>query len=102
MPNTLKKMKDRERARELRNRERRKNYQQTQGYPKKAWTQHEEEIDNWQKVEKQRYKDAAYRHFLAYLEDEDSIDEESGLLHLWHCACNIAFLIAMSAERRGK
>lgn len=51
--------------------------------------------ENWKRVEKERYKDAAYRHFLAYLDDEQSIDEESGLPHLWHLACNIAFLCEM-------
>lgn len=48
--------------------------------------------DNWKRVERERYKDAAFRHFLAYLDDADSVDEESGLPHLWHLACNIAFL----------
>ena len=51
--------------------------------------------ENWKRVEKERYKDAAYRHFLAYLDDEKSVDEESGLEHLWHLACNIAFLCEM-------
>jgi hypothetical protein len=50
--------------------------------------------DNWMRVEPQRYKDAAYRHWLAYISGE-SRDPESGLPHLWHCACNIAFLIAL-------
>lgn len=49
-------------------------------------------INSWKEVEKDRYKDAAYRHLLSYLENEDSTDEESGLPHLWHLACNIAFL----------
>lgn len=48
--------------------------------------------DNWRKVEPQRYREAAYRHWLAYLRGEQC-DEESGLPHLWHLACNIAFLI---------
>jgi hypothetical protein len=48
--------------------------------------------DNWKKVEPQRYRDAAFRHFLAYLNDPQGVDEESGLPHLWHCACNISFL----------
>ena len=48
--------------------------------------------DNWKRVETERYNDAAYRHFLAYLDDPRSVDEESGLPHLWHLACNIAFL----------
>lgn len=50
--------------------------------------------DNWKKVEPQRYKDAAYRHWLAYLKGE-KLDPESGLPHLHHCACNLAFLIEM-------
>ena len=54
--------------------------------------------DNWRKVEMQRYKDAAYRHFLSYLENPQSVDEESNLPHLWHLACNIAFLIDMEKE----
>lgn len=51
--------------------------------------------DNWKYVEKQRYRDAAYRHWLAYLDDPDGVDEESGLPHLSHLACNIAFLCEM-------
>ena len=45
--------------------------------------------ENWRNVEPQRYRDAMYRHMLAY------IDEESGLSHLWHLACNAAYLIEM-------
>ena len=48
--------------------------------------------ENWRQVEPQRYKDAAYRHWLAYLGGEER-DIESGYPHLWHLACNIAFLI---------
>lgn len=50
--------------------------------------------DNWKKVEPQRYRDALYRHWLAYLSGEAN-DPESGLPHLWHLACNAAFLIEM-------
>ena len=50
--------------------------------------------DNWKKVEPQRYKDAAYRHWLAYIKGE-KLDPESGLPHLHHCVCNLAFLIEM-------
>ena len=53
--------------------------------------------DNWKKVELQRYKDAAYRHWLAYIKGE-KLDPESGLPHLHHCACNLAFLIEMEVE----
>ena len=48
--------------------------------------------DNWKIVEPQRYRDAAFRHLLAYLDDPAGVDDESGLPHLWHLACNIAFL----------
>lgn len=53
--------------------------------------------DNWLSVEPQRYRDALYRHWLAYLEGEVD-DPESGLPHLWHVATNIAFLIEMEGE----
>jgi hypothetical protein len=51
--------------------------------------------DNWRGVEPERYRDAAYRHFLRYLDDPKGVDSESGLPHLWHLACNIAFLCEM-------
>jgi len=54
--------------------------------------------DNWKQVEPQRYVDAMYRHFLYFVEDPKSIDEESGLPHLWHLACNAAFLIEMEGS----
>ena len=53
---------------------------------------------NWVTVEKERYKDALMRHLLSYLDDENSIDEESGYPHLWHAACNIAFLCEMERK----
>lgn len=54
--------------------------------------------DNWRKVDPQRYRDAACRHLLDYLEDHQAKDAESGLPALWHLLCNIAFLVEM--ERR--
>lgn len=51
--------------------------------------------DNWRTVEPQRYRDALYRHWLAYLDDPHGVDAESGLPHLWHVACNVAFLVEM-------
>lgn len=57
--------------------------------------------DNWRKVEPQRYKDALYRHWLAYLGGEEK-DQESGLPHLWHMACNLAFLIEMEGNHVGE
>lgn len=55
--------------------------------------------ENWRNVEISRYRDAAYRHFLAYLDDPKGIDAESGLPHLHHLACNIAFLIEMEEQK---
>ena len=54
--------------------------------------------DNWKTVEIERYRDAAFRHFMAYLDDPKGVDEESGLPHLSHLACNIAFLCEMEGE----
>lgn len=56
--------------------------------------------ENWKRVEMQRYQDALYRHFDAFLTDPFSKDEESGLYHYQHLACNAAFICEMMAEAR--
>ena len=48
--------------------------------------------ESWKSVEPERYRDALFRHCLLYIEDPFGLDEESGLPHLWHLACNVAFL----------
>lgn len=53
----------------------------------------------WSAVEIERYRDAAFRHFLAYLDDPAGVDKESGLPHLWHLACNVAFLCELEPWR---
>ena len=53
--------------------------------------------ENWRKVEPQRYRDALYRHWLAYLKGEQN-DPESGLPHLWHLVTNGSFLIEMEGK----
>ena len=58
------------------------------------------EKESWKEVEIERYRDATYRHFLAYLENPQGVDEESGLPHLSHLACNIAFLCELEKERK--
>ena len=55
--------------------------------------------ENWKQVEPQRYRDALYRHWLAYLRGE-RLDSESGMPHLWHLACNAAFLIEMEGAEQ--
>lgn len=54
--------------------------------------------DNWKRVEIERYRDAMYRHWLVYLDNPHGIDRESGLPILWHCACNLAFLIELEDD----
>lgn len=54
--------------------------------------------DNWKNVEKSRYVDALLRHLLSYLDNPDSIDEESGIPHYKHMACNIAFICEMERK----
>lgn len=56
--------------------------------------------DNWKTVEKWRYVDALLRHLLLYLEDPDGVDEESGIKHYKHAACNMAFICAMEEEEK--
>lgn len=58
--------------------------------------------DNWKKVEVERYRDALCRHLLAYFDDPKSVDEESGLPHIWHAACNMAFICRMERESNEK
>lgn len=58
--------------------------------------------ENWRQMEPQRYRDALFRHLLKYLDDPQGVDNESGLPHLWHIACNVAFLIELSHGEREK
>lgn len=51
--------------------------------------------DNWKEVEIERYRDALCRHLLAYLDDPKGVDEESGIPHYKHMACNMAFICEM-------
>lgn len=48
--------------------------------------------ESWRTVEKERYRDAAMRHFFRYLDNPTGLDEESGLPHIAHCICNLLFL----------
>ena len=57
------------------------------------------ETENWRLVEADRYRNALYRHLLAYL-DGEQYDPESMLPHMWHIACNAAFLIEMEEKPR--
>lgn len=54
--------------------------------------------ENWKKVELERYHQALLRHTLAIWNDINAKDEESGLLHLSHIACNVAFILELMNE----
>ena len=52
--------------------------------------------ESWRRVEIERYRDALFRHFIAYLRDPQGVDEESGIdtdvfrcqrlgCHQFHC-----------------
>ena len=57
--------------------------------------------DGWKRVELQRYIEAMLRHTLAFWEDPNSVDEESGIPHYKHMACNMAFICEMmGAEKK--
>lgn len=57
--------------------------------------------DSWKDVEPQRYWEAALRHMLAAWKDYRAVDPESGLPHIWHVACNIAFIISLEGVDNG-
>lgn len=54
--------------------------------------------ENWRKVEVNRYIDALYRHFLLFIEHPLGCDEESGIKHYKHMACNMAFICELLKE----
>ena len=54
--------------------------------------------DNWRTVEPERYHDAMLRHVLRAWANPFAVDPESGLMHIEHVACNIAFLLALKPE----
>ena len=55
--------------------------------------------NNWKNVEFERYHEALLRHTLAVWDDINARDKESGLLHLSHIACNVAFLLEMMKDK---
>ena len=54
---------------------------------------------SYREVEPKRYRAALMRHICKWLRDPYGTDEESGLPHLWHVACNVAFLIELDKEK---
>lgn len=55
--------------------------------------------DNWRRVDVERYANAIFRHFRAFLRDPASVDDESGIEHYKHMACNMAFICELMKEK---
>lgn len=53
------------------------------------------EKESWRQVEVERYWDAYLRHTLACFDNLRMTDPESGLPHLHHAACNLAFILEL-------
>lgn len=52
--------------------------------------------NNWKKVSVDRYFDAMLRHLnQCRKKGMQALDDESGLPHLWHVACNLAFIFEL-------
>ena len=56
------------------------------------------EPDNWKRVSKSRWDNAMIRHLMEYIQDPWSRDEESGLRHVDHIACNLAYILENMKE----
>lgn len=52
---------------------------------------------NWQKVEKERYQAAMMRHFCEYM-NGNSLDKDSGMMHISHVLVNALFLVWKELE----
>lgn len=58
--------------------------------------------ENWKSVEMRRYVNALLRHTLAFSENVNAVDGESGIPHYKHMACNLAFICEMMKKEEGK
>ena len=56
---------------------------------------------NWKYVDDgtNRYRDALGRHLMAYMKDPDSVDPESGKLHLAHAAWNAMAILQLYLDQ---
>lgn len=54
---------------------------------------------SYRNVEPKRYRAALMRHICKWLKEPYGKDEDSGLPHLWHVACNVAFLLELDKEK---
>jgi hypothetical protein len=62
--------------------------------------------ENWKLCGKEeglrRYKAALLRHTLAYVNDNETVDPESGMFHLYHLTCCAQFLSYFEGKRKAK
>lgn len=58
-------------------------------------------VDSWKEVPIEDYRDALFRHLLEYIKDPNSVDNESGIKHYKHIACNLAFICEMENMEDG-
>jgi len=54
--------------------------------------------DNWKQVDIERWQNAMMRHMMEYIKDNESKDAESGLRHIDHVACNLAYILENMKE----
>lgn len=50
--------------------------------------------DGWKQMNRQDYWEACLRHAEKARNNIDSVDEESGLPHTWHLACDLSFILS--------
>ena len=53
---------------------------------------------SYKQVDPKRYRAALMRHICRWLKDPHGVDSDSGLPHLWHIACNVAFLCELDCK----
>lgn len=51
-------------------------------------------LDGWKQMARQDYWEACLRHAEKARNDIDAVDEESGLPHIWHLACDLSFILS--------
>lgn len=50
--------------------------------------------ENWKGVAPELFNQAMQRHVLACWQNWAAVDPETGMPHIWHIACNVAFMCA--------
>lgn len=60
--------------------------------------------NSYKQVDPKRYRAALMRHVCKWLKNPHGLDSDSGLPHLWHIACNVAFLLELDkgGENNGR